>query len=110
MYYSRHLDWLRAGRLQSLDFFAQVTGEVRAVGRLEVTKGSHGCREMIPLPLQVVEHFSAAIFNLTIELLSATVCNGIETLCIDPGFGLDSRSTCTSVGGELKCGPAGLLP
>jgi len=100
---------LRAARLQSLDFFAQVAGEVCAVRRLEVTKGSHGCREMIPLPLQVVEHFSAAIFNLTIELLSATVCNGIETLCIDPGFRLDPRGTCTSVGGELTCGSAGLL-
>ena len=108
-YYVRHLDWLRAARLQSLDFFAQVAGEVGAVRRLEVTKGSHGCREMIPLPLQVVEHFSAAIFNLTIELPSATVCNGIETLCIDPGFRLDPRGTCTGVGGELTCGSAGLL-
>ena len=98
-----------AARLQSLDFFAQVAGEVSAVRRLEVTKGSHGCREMIPLPLQVVERFSAAIFNLTIELLSATVCNGIETLCIDPGFRLDPRGTCTGVGGELTCGSAGLL-
>jgi hypothetical protein len=108
-YYVRHLVWLRAARFQSLDFFAQVAGEVCAVRRLEVTKGSHGCREMIPLPLQVVEHFSAAIFNLTIELPSATVCNGIETLCIDPGFRLDPRGTCTGVGGELTCGSAGLL-
>src|SRR5215211_3532361 len=95
--YVRHLVWLRAARLQSLDFLAQVAGEVRAVRRLEVTKGSHGCCEMIPLPLQVIEHFSA------------TVCIGIETLCIDPGFGLDSRGTCTGVGGELMCGSVGLL-
>ena len=100
---------VRAARLQSLDFLAQVAGEVRAVRRLEVTKGPHGCREMITPPLQVVEHFSAATFNLTIELLSATMCIGIETLCIDPGFGLDPRGTCTGVGGELMCGPVGLL-
>jgi hypothetical protein len=108
-YYVRQLVWLRAARLQSLDFLAQVAGEVRAVRRLEVTKGSHGCREMITPPLQVVEHFSAAIFTLTIELLSATMCIGIEALCIDPGFGLDPRGTCTGAGGELMCGPVGLL-
>jgi hypothetical protein len=92
-YYVRHLVWLRAARFQSLDFFAQVAGEVCAVCRLEVTKGFDGSRETIPLPVQVVERFSAAIFNLTIELLSATVCIGIETLCIDPGFGLDPGGT-----------------
>src|SRR5215216_2432110 len=64
---------------------------------------------MIPLLLQVVEHLATATFNLTIELLGATMCVGLETLCIDPGFGLDSRGTCTGVGGELMCGPAGLL-
>src|SRR3954454_10604591 len=106
---SGQLVWLGATRLQSLDFLAQVVGEVRAVRRLEVTKGSHGCCEMIPLLLHVVEHFSAATFNLTIELLGATMCIGVETLCIDLGFGLDSPGTCTGVGGELMGGPAGLL-
>ena len=106
---TRSVVWLGAARLQSLDFLAHVAGEVRAVRRLEVTKGSHRCREMITPPLQVVEHFSAATFNLTIELLSATMCIGIDTLCIDPGFGLDPRGTRTGVGGELMCGPVGLL-
>src|SRR5215211_554608 len=108
-YYIRHLDWLRAAGLQSLGLLAQVAGEVRAVRRLEVTKRSHGYREMITLPLQVAERFSATTFNLTIELLSATMCIGVETLCIDPGLGLDSRGTCTGVGSELMSGPAGLL-
>ena len=64
---------------------------------------------MITLLLHVVEHFTAATFNLTIKLLGATMCVGLETLCIDPGFGLDPRGTCAGVGGELMCGPVGVL-
>ena len=109
MSYVRELVWLGAARLQGLDFLAQVAGEVRAVRRLEVTKGPHGCCEMITPPLQVVEHFSTATFNFTIELLNATMCIGTETLCVDPGFGLDPRGTGTGIGGELLCRPVGLL-
>lgn len=109
MYYVRHLDWLRAAGLQSLDLLAQVAGEVRAVRRLEVTKRSHGCREIITLLLQVAEHLATATFNLTIELLGATKCFGLETLRIDPGLGLDSLGTRTGVGGELMSGAVGLL-